>query len=191
MGKMHTVEHSNVVEKAEINISELYTNSSYSSILNSAVDSTKRRKLNNANNRFFYTIGNHNFLFEKNLKVENLPATTINKVPHTPDWCTGIISVRGIIMPVVNMHTLLNSELKLEEPYKQGKKPYLLMVEHHNHVPIILQIDKLPEMININNYTYSRPVNNSPNWQGKTWENSTNKLFEINHDIFLNTIKAQ
>ncbi len=186
---MHTVEHDNVVNNTEAKASDMYASSSYSSILNSAVDSKKRRRLNNNNNRFFYTVGNHNFIFEKNLKVENLSATTINKVPHTPDWCTGIISVRGIIMPVVNMHTLLNSELKLKNKYIQSKKTYLLMVEHNNHAPIILQIDKLPEIININDYTYSRSVNNSPDWQGKTWKNSTNKLFEIDHDKLLNTFK--
>jgi len=187
---MHTVEHNNVVEKTEVKTPDTYASSSYTSTLNSAVDSTKkRRRLNNTSNRFYYTIGNHNFLFEKNLKVENLSATTINRVPHTPDWCTGIISVRGIIMPVVNMHILLNNELKLEKKYKQGKRPYLLMVEHDNHAPIILQLDKLPEIININDYTYSRSESNSPNWQGKTWKNSTNKLFEIDHDKLFNTFK--
>ena len=186
---MHTVEHDNVIRNTEAKVSDTYSSSSYSSVLNSAVDSTKRRSLSNTNNRFYYTVGNHNLLFEKNLKVENLSATTINKVPHAPDWCTGIISVRGVIMPVVNMHTFLNSELKLKEKYIQSKKTYLLMIEHNNHAPIILQIDKLPEIININDYTYSRSANNSPDWQGKTWKNSTNKLFEIDHDKLLNSFK--
>lgn len=186
---MHTVENNNVVEKTEIKTADAYASSSYSAILNSSVDSTKRKKFSDSSNRFYYTIGSHNFLFEKNLKVENLAPAIINKVPHTPDWCTGIISIRGVIMPVVNMHTLLNNALKLEKKYKQTNKPYLLMVEHENHAPVILQIDKLPEIINIKDYTYSRSANNSPNWQGKTWKNSTNKLFEIDHDKLFQTIK--
>ena len=188
---MHAVENNNVIEKANPKITNTNEQSSYTSILNSALNTAPRKRYNDASNRFFYTVGDLNFLFEKDLKVENLPKTTINKVPHAPEWCSGIVSVRGVIIPVVNMHILLSNELnKLNSKNKQARKPHLLMIEHNNHAPIILQIDKLPEIINIKDYTYSRSANNSPNWQGKTWENSTNKLFEINHDILFDTIQT-
>lgn len=191
---MHAVEHNNVIEKASPKTTNTNRPSSYTSILNSALNSKRRKRYNDMSNRFFYSVGDLNFLFEKDLKVENLSGLTINKIPHAPEWCLGIISVRGVIIPVVNMHTLLKDELKKlkhKTKNKQNKKPYLLMVEHNNHAPIILQIDKLPEVINIKDYTYSKSANNSPNWQGKTWENSTNKLFEINHNLLFNTIKTQ
>jgi len=191
---MHAVEHNNVIEKANPKTIDTTEQSSYTSILNSALNSTKRKRYNDASNRFFYSVGNLNFLFEKDLKVENLPEMTINKIPHAPEWCSGIISVRGVIIPVVNMHIFLKDELeksKHKTKNKQNNKTYLLMVEHSNHAPIILQIDKLPEIINIKDYTYLKSANNSPNWQVKTWKNSTNKLFEINHDILINTIKTQ
>ncbi len=189
---MYAVEDNNVIEKAKSKMINTNEQSSYTSILNSALNSKKRKRYNDANNRFFYSVGDINFLFETDLKVENLSGITINKVPHAPEWCSGIISIRGVIIPVVNMHTLLKDELKkLKNKNKPNKKPFLLMVEHNNHAPIILQIDKLPEIINIKDYTYSRSANNSPNWQGKTWKNSTNKLFEINHDMLFNTIKTQ
>ena len=190
---MHAVEHNNVIEKANPKTTDTNEQSSYTSILNSALNSTKRKTYNDASNRFFYSVGELNFLFETNLKVENLPETKINKVPHAPAWCSGIISVRGVIIPVVDMHVFLKDELKKIiniTKNKKNKKPYLLMVEHNNHAPIILQIDKLPEIINIKDYTYSRSANNTPSWQGKTWKNSTNKLFEINHDLLLDTIKT-
>ncbi len=193
---MHAVENDNVVEssdlKADHESNKTEASSSYTSVLNSAINSTKRRSINNSSNRFFYTVGNNNFLFEKELKVENLPSTIINKVPHTPKWCKGIISVRGVIMPVMDMRTLVNNEQKnkpKEDVQKRKRKTYLLMIEHKNHAAIILQIDKLPEMVNIKDYTYSRSANNSPNWQGKTWKNSSNKLFEVDHDKLFNSIK--
>jgi chemotaxis signal transduction protein len=193
---MHAVENDNVVEssdlKADHESNKTEASSSYTSVLNSAINSTKRRSRNSSNNRFFYTVGNNNFLFEKELKVENLASTIINKVPHTPKWCKGIISVRGVIMPVMDMRTLVNNEQKnkpKEDVQKRKSKIYLLMIEHKNHAPIILQIDKLPEMVNIKDYTYSRSANNSPNWQGKTWKNSSNKLFEVDHDKLFNSIK--
>ncbi len=189
---MHAVEHNNVIEKANPKMINTNEQSSYTSILNSALNSKKRRKYNDASNRFYYSVGDFNFLVETDLKVENLSNTIINKIPHAPEWCTGIISVRGVITPVVNMHILLKEELKkLKNQTNKSKKPYLLMVEHKNHAPIILQIDKLPEIINIKDYTYTKSANNSPNWQGKTWKNSTNKLFEINHDLLFETIKTQ
>jgi len=188
---MHAVEHNNVIEKSNSKTINTNEQSSYTSILNSALNSKKRKIYNDASNRFFYSVGDLNFLFETDLKVENLPEIKINRVPHAPVWCAGIISVRGVIIPVINMHALLNDELKKQKnKNKQNRKPYLLMVEHNNHAPVILQIDKLPEIININDYTYSKPANNSPNWLGKIWKSSTNKLFEMNHDILLNTIKA-
>jgi chemotaxis signal transduction protein len=188
---MHAVEHNNKIEKSDSKKINTNEQSSYTSILNSALNSTKRKRYNDSSNRFFYSVGDLNFLFETDLKVENLSDITINKVPHAPEWCSGIISVRGVIIPIVNMHILLKDELKkLKNKTKQNKKPHLLMVEHDNHAPIILQIDNLPKVINIKDYTYSRSTNNSPDWQGKTWKNSTNKLFEINHDLLFNTIKT-
>lgn len=186
---MHTVEKSNVVKKNNIGFKNTDVSSSYTSILNSAVNSTKREYKRNKINRFFYSIGEFNFLIEKDLKVENLPKTAINKVPHVPDWCTGIISVRGVIMPVINMQEILNNELKLS-PKESNSKTYLLMIEHKHHAPVALQLDRLPESVNIKQYTYSDPEKNTPSWLERTWENSTNKLYEVNHDVLFNKIKA-
>ena len=185
---MHAVKNNNVIEKAKSKTINTDEKSSYTSILNSALNSSQRKKYNDSSNRFFYSVGDLNFLFETDLKVENLPETTINKVPHAPEWCTGIISVRGVIVPVVNMHIILKDQIKKVK--NKSKKPYLLKVEHKNHAAIILQIDKLPEIINIKDYTYSTSANDSPAWQGKTWKNSINKIFEMNHDTLFDSIKA-
>ncbi len=185
---MHTVETNNVVKT---NQAEFKSMDDYTSILNSAVDSTKRAPAKERINRFFYSVGDYNFLFEQELKVENIPMTPINKVPNAPDWCTGIISVRGVIMPVIDMHTILKSELNHKPKVKKKEKnDHLLMIEHKLHVPIILQIDKLPERVDIKNYTYSKVKKDSPNWLTRTWKNSTNKLFEINHNELFTIIKS-
>jgi chemotaxis signal transduction protein len=196
---MHTVENNTVVDDASNKVNQEHNgkdaSTSYTDALNSAINSTRRKSIKDISNRFFYTVGDNNFLFEKELKVENIPLTSINKVPHTPEWCKGIISIRGVIMPVVDMHSIINNDenqkatITTTSKNKLKNKPYLLMIEHKNHDPIILQIDKLPERVNIKDYTYSRSANNSPDWQGKTWKNSTNKLFEVDHDKLFNSIK--
>ncbi len=191
MGKeMHTVERDNVVEEANLKAINTDASASYHSALSSAINSKRKTRLSNSTNRFFYSVDTYNFLFEESLKVENLSVTAINKVPHTPNWCTGIISVRGVIMPVVDMRVVLKNEIQHKAKSKSPKKPHLLMVEHKNHAPIIIQIDKLPEIVNIKDYTYSEATKSAPSWQGKTWENSTNKLFEIDHDILFNKIRS-
>jgi len=191
--QMHTVEKNNVAEEGNLKI-ESTESSSYTSILNSAIDSTKRTNKRDRINRFFYSVGEHNFLFEQDLKVENLPLTTVNKVPHSPDWCIGIISVRGIIMPIVDMHRILDNEFKntKKKKYHQNKeqhKSYFIMVEHKQHAPIILQIDKLPETVDIKDFTYTKPLKSLPGWIERTWKNSKNKLFEVNHNELFKIIK--
>jgi len=182
---MHTVDKNNVIERNDKDFKSDDASSSYTSILNS----TRRERSRNRTNRFYYSAGDFNFLFEQNLKVENLPQTTINKVPHAPKWCDGIISVRGIIMPVVNLHSVLKKEFDLPSTVKSSNS-HLLMIEHKNHAPIILQIDKLPESVNIKNYTRSNASKNSPDWLECTWKNYTNKLFEVNHDKLFNKIRT-
>jgi len=190
---MHTVEKNNVIEKGKLESKSSDINS-YTSILNLAIDSNKQKKATHKINRFFYSVGEHSFLFEQSLKVENVSLSAINNIPHTPEWCTGIVSVRGVIMPIVNMRLILKNEFKKVknkniDNNKGGNKTYYLMVEHKQHAPIILQIDALPEMINIKDFTYSKPLKSLPNWIEKTWKNTTSKLFEVNHDKLFNTIK--
>ncbi|MCF6189511.1 MAG: chemotaxis protein CheW [Cocleimonas sp.] len=190
---MHTVEKNNVAEKSNVKL-ESTEASSYTSILNSAIHSTKLTNKRDRINRFFYTVGEHNFLFEQDLKVENLPLTTANKVPHAPDWCIGIISVRGIIMPIVDMHKILESEFKKTKNKKninnkEQHKSHFIMIEHKQHAPIILQIDKLPETVNIKDFTYAKPLKSLPDWIERTWKNSKNKLFEVNHNELFKIIK--
>jgi len=193
---MHTVDKNNVV-KGNSELKQSDASKSYTSLLNSAIDSTKNKKVKNRINRFFYSVGEYNFLFEENLKVENIPLTTINKVPHVAEWCSGIISVRGVIMPVVNMHHILKNQTKLKTTSKgkakniSSDKMHLMMIEHEHHAPLVLQIDKLPESVDIEDYTYSKPTKTMPNWFERTWKNSTNKLFEVNHNELFNQIQSQ
>ena len=186
---MHTVETNNMGKKSNNRI-ESTEASSYTSILNSAINSTKQTNKRDNINRFFYSVGEHDFLFEQDLKVENLPLTKLNKVPHVPDWCVGITSVRGIIMPVVDMHMIIESEFKkTKNKNNKQHKSYFIMIEHKQHVPIILQIDKLPETVNIKDFTYAKPLKSLPSWIERTWKNSKNKLLEVNHNELFKIIK--
>ncbi len=193
---MQTVDKS-IVEKKNSNLKESDESKSYTSLLNSAIYTTKQNNIKNNINRFFYSIGEYNFLFEENLKVENIPLKTINKLPHTAKWCSGIINIRGVIMPVVDMHYILKNHTKFKAPNKDKSKEkknhnkYLIMIEHKLHAPLVLQIDKLPESVDIEEYTGSKPTKLMPNWLERRWKNSANTLLEVNHDTLFQYIQSQ
>jgi len=134
--------------------------------------------------RFFYTIGLFNFLLEESIKVENLYEFTVNSVPYAPEWCSGVISIRGNIMPVVNMHVFLKTGKSTDS---QNKK--LIMLEHKNHSPIVFEIDKLPELISINNYIAALIPKKSPSWLKKALKNEKNIIYEVNHSELLRQLK--
>lgn len=156
--------------------------SSFSSNLKNEIDSRVSKNVDIAekNSGFFYTIGSYNILVEQGIKVENLSGLVINKIPHAPEWCSGIVNVRGIIMPIVNMHTFLKTGID-----NSSKKHNLIMLEYKNLTPIIFQIDKLPEMVFIDDYTYENAPNNSPDWLNQTVTNGANTLYEIDHQELL------
>jgi chemotaxis signal transduction protein len=134
--------------------------------------------------RFFYTIGLFNFLLEENIKVENLYEFTVNKVPHAPEWCSGITTIRGNIMPVVNMHVFLKTGTNTTP-----RKKKLIMLEHKNYSPIVFEIDKLPEVLAINHYTTVKTPEKSPIWLKKALKNDTHTIYEINHLELLKQLK--
>jgi chemotaxis signal transduction protein len=129
--------------------------------------------------RFYYTVGEFNILIEQNLKVETLQSVDINTVPHAPDWCIGISSVRGVIMPVINVHTILKTEGKV------NSKRNFIMLEHDKYAPIIFQIDDLPSVADITEYKNKRRPKNTPKWLSKYLSNNDNSLFEANHEQLL------
>jgi len=134
--------------------------------------------------RFFYTIGLFNFLLEKNIKIENLYEYSVNNVPHAPKWCSGITSIRGNIVPIVNMHFFLKTGINVEP-----KKKKLIMLEHKKYAPIVFEIDKLPEVVSIDHYAVMKAPNKSPLWLKKMLKNETNTIYEINHSELLRQLK--
>ena len=59
--------------------------------------------------QFYYTIAGCNILLEPGMKTEIIEKQVIFPIPHSPPWCQGMISLRGKLIPVANLHKLLNS----------------------------------------------------------------------------------
>lgn len=136
------------------------------------------------NRRFIYTVGSYNFLLEQDIKVENLSNLSLNTVPHAPKWCNGIVNLRGIIVPIVDMHVFLNTG------NKTSKNSQLMMLDHKDHSPVIFQTDRLPQIVYLDDYTTINIPEKLPNWIIKAIKNGTNTLYQIDHSELMTQIKA-
>jgi len=180
------------VEKKPTDKKSLDT-TSFISNLHSALDISESmpEEKKDTVSRYFYSMGQHNFLLEQDLKVEFLTHAKINKVPYLSKWHKGIISIRGIIMPVIDLHEFLGTEMEVGKK-KSNRKTSLLMIDHKDHTPVIFEIENLPEIINIKEYKTKRKPKGSPNWQEKYLGNGNNTVIQINHkDLLEQIIKAQ
>ncbi len=167
--------------------------STFLSDLNSAIDfrSSSRRSRRDSINRFYYTVGSANFLLEQNLDAENITKREINKIPHCKEWHEGIISVRGTIMPVINMETFLKDKIDIGSEEKEKKKHIskknFLLVNHDEYPSVVLLVDELPRMVNIKDYSTQKVPNSPPDWIKSNLEGN-NTIIEVDHSKLLNQI---
>jgi len=183
---------------------------SFSATLKKAIDLSANTNSNTnadselTNKQFYYSAGANNFLIEKELKAETLKNMPINEIPFTPEWFMGIVSIRGVIMPVININEFVNTQIELKktdvnkltenqeginkEESNQAEK-YLLKLEHNAHSPIVIKIDKLPKQINISNVKKIKIEKSKPSWMLHTIDNGPSSIIEIDHNRLLNQIK--
>lgn len=135
------------------------------------------------NNRFYYSVASFNILLEKDIKAENLSNPHVYALPHSPAWCSGIVNVRGNIIPVLNMHTFLKTGIKV--PINKSK---LLLFKHSNMTPIVFQIDKLPAMIDFDDYAIATNSVDLPQWINKSFKEGSNLIHEVDHSNLLNLL---
>ncbi|MGR9116977.1 MAG: chemotaxis protein CheW [Gammaproteobacteria bacterium] len=79
--------------------------------------------------RYGFRIGNLGFLFPKSCPGEVLIAPEICPIPNTRDWMPGVISLRGSLIPVFDLHGLLfNTSIIDNKPIilvlDQGKRAF-------------------------------------------------------------------
>ena len=162
---------------------------SFSSTLKEAIESSlaATKTAENDVNRFFYTVGSYNFLLEDGLKAETLKNKKVNSVPYLPGWYKGIISIRGIIMPVLDIHEFIQTQMNKVEK-RDTDRSYLLKLEHKDHPPIVFIVENLPELINIENLKKSKTTKNSPGWINNYLIQDSKKIAQINHKELLNQI---
>jgi Chemotaxis signal transduction protein len=93
-------------------------------------------------NRFCYCVGIHTILLEAEIRAELLTGQAIYPVPFAPAWCAGLISLRGDLHPIINMHHVVQGQ-------SFHNLPQLLLIKHPNFSPIALTCDGYPRQLNL------------------------------------------
>lgn len=174
-------------------ISEATNNDSLVSRINTAVGLDDVATDSNINDiHYYYSAGDFHFVLERGFKPETLESAELTPVPFVPEWHAGIISIHGIIMPVIDVLTFAKKQ-KLKVKSKKQNKNYLLKLEHPEYRPIVLKLDALPQTINIKKLKSSNDDSladdkNSPQWIKKYLEDENIKIAFIDHHKLLEKI---
>lgn len=151
---------------------------------------TEVKEAKSVNNNYFYSSGSFKFILDKGFKPETLELTSLTAVPFLPEWHLGIVSIHGLIMPVIDILAFGRTQ-KVNIQENDTKKSYLLKLEHNNYSPIVFKLDALPQLINIDDYIKSRAEKNAPDWIKHYIKNNSTIFAFIDHqklfDQMINT----
>lgn len=142
------------------------------------------------NYAFCYILGNTNILINQQINVEILTTSTTYQIPHAPKWYIGSTSLRGDILPVVNMHFLLNINIKRKQHSHKSSlsKQTLLRLKHPDFSPLVIIIDGLPYQTDISELSTHSTINTEsyPQWiESSAKHNNKLYLFANYESLFI------
>ncbi len=122
------------------------------------------------------TVGNLNFLFDPAISIEVLMDISVHRMPHTPEWLLGMCNRRGDLIPVFDLHSLLN------QGHARDQRRYLLIIDRSEYTAAFY----------INHYPVSvysaEPASNTPAVPDNLrphvlncWQHENIPLLEIDH----------
>ena len=129
--------------------------------------------------RFYYRIGTHSILLEAEIRAEVLSGQVIYPLPFSPAWCAGLISLRGELYPIIDMHQVLQGE-------SFATTPQLLLIQHPRFAPIALSCDGYPRQLKLSNQnTDKQPGENLPSWIPHVLHHDGSSLLAADHGKLL------
>ena len=130
-------------------------------------------------NRFCYYIGAHAVLLETDIRAEVLSGQTMYPVPFAPTWCAGLISLRGELYPIIDMHHVLQGQ-------SFNKTPQLLLIQHPRFPPIALTCDGYPRQLKLSQDALEAQAGeNLPGWIPHTLTHEGSRLLAADHGRLL------
>lgn len=126
--------------------------------------------------QFYYSIGEFDILLEPTAKTEVVEQRSIFPIPHAPEWCRGMISLRGKLIPVVNIHRLLGFALR-------NRSHWLLIIKTGDLPAVAIRIDRLPMQCQVQPSELTPVKNDSiPFWLKHSMMGGNGKtVYQANH----------
>ena len=136
------------------------------------------------NNLFCYDVNEKCIVIESGIQIEVLEKSTVYPIPNAPKWYSGVTSLRGDILTVVNMHFLLNA--------KQSIKPKrLIKLKHPDFQALVIAIDNLPYQSNVNKLVNNKKNNNNyPAWISSFSKHDQNTFLFADHATLFRAMQA-
>lgn len=133
--------------------------------------------------RFCYRIGSNLILMEAEILAEVLTAATIYPVPFVPEWCAGLISLRGDLYPVIDMHKVVSGQ-----PMPDGSQ--LLFFQHPRFPPVVLSCDGYPRHLKLAEADLTEhSAETLPHWIPHILHHDGKILFAADHGRLLRQIQ--
>lgn len=130
---------------------------------------------------FCYKAGDYHIVLEEGIRSELLTLDQIYPVPFSPDWCVGLVAVRGELFPVLDMHKVLLNQSRPEQPY-------LLCLRHDDFEPIVVGCDSLPVQTDIHHTTTDEHIPGLPGWIRGTWSTDDKVYLGADHRRLFRTL---
>lgn len=129
--------------------------------------------------RFYYRIGAHSILLEAEIRAEVLSGQVIYPLPFAPAWCAGLISLRGELYPIVDMHQVLQGQ-------SFSAAPQLLLIQHPRFSPIALTCDGYPRQLQLPTHDLDlQRGENLPGWIPHVLHHDSSTLLVADHGRLL------
>ena len=143
--------------------------------------------LDDRQHKYFFQCGDFNFILPQTQSAEIIRTPDIYDIPTTPIWFRGMINLRGNLIPVFDLHALLNR-------CEPGKSDWLIVFGSDASMASLC-INGLPVSIDIDEETASGSADvhnelspyilNTYRVDGKLYmEPDYNLLFSVFHDNF-------
>ncbi|MFN3786006.1 MAG: chemotaxis protein CheW [Thiothrix sp.] len=137
---------------------------------------------NHALSRFCYRVGIHTVLLETDVQSEIVTGRTVCPVPFAPAWCRGLISLRGNLYPVIDMHWVL-------ERRTSPTQTQLLLLQHHRFSPAVLTCDGYPRPLKLPTALPMENNANLPSWITHTLQYAGQTLLAADHGTLFRQVQ--
>jgi len=133
--------------------------------------------------QFYYRIGTHRILLEPAIRAEVLVAQALYPLPFSPEWCAGLISLRGELFPVLDMHRMVQGQAA-------PAQAQLLLIQHPQFSPVAMTCDGYPQQAKLS-AAHLVPIagENLPSWIPHTLQYDAETLLAADHGRLLRHLR--